>query len=78
MLNCSLKNYIKSAILLLIAANSFGQTINNPSFEGSPGIGNNLSGWDECNQFSSPDVFPGSWNVTKQASNGNTYAGIVT
>jgi gliding motility-associated-like protein len=31
-----------------------------------------------CNTFSTPDTQPGFWNVTKTASHGNSYLGLVT
>lgn len=52
---------------------------NNPSFEDLPKAGQTPSGWYDCGPQgeSAPDIQPGSFEVTKKASNGNTYLGLV-
>lgn len=56
----------------------------NPSFEDIPHIGlkggGGPSGWFDCPSRageSAPDVQPGFWNVTRPASHGSTYLGLV-
>lgn len=78
MLNCSFKYLITTVLLLLITDHSYSQIIDNMSLEGTPRVGSAPPEWNQCNQFSTPDILPGFWNVTKRASHGNTYAGIVT
>jgi gliding motility-associated-like protein len=55
-----------------------GQIIDNPSFEGLPKNSQSPPGWHACNDFSTPDTQPGSWNVAQGASNGKTYVSLVT
>lgn len=53
--------------------------LNNPSFEGLPTAGTPPTGWNNCGHPSEspPDVQPGSFDVAKKASHGNTYLGLV-
>jgi hypothetical protein len=48
------------------------------SFEGIPQQDIPPSGWELCNEFSSPDTQPGFWEVTKVASHGDTYISLVS
>src|SRR5687768_475766 len=65
-------------LLSCIVCEGYAQLILNPSFEGPPQTDAAPSPWIPCNTFSTPDTQPGSWNVTKTASDGNTYLGLVT
>ncbi len=51
-------------------------TLTNPSFEGTPAPHTAPPGWTVCD--GTPDILPGEWGVTKPASNGSTYTGLVT
>jgi|GEM_PF-1675837 len=63
--------------LCLAAGPARGQTnFNNPSLEGTPGMGVTPTGWSNCNE--SPDVLPGVFGVTLAPANGSTYMGLVT
>lgn len=54
-------------------------SFNNPSFEDIPRAGQAPTGWYNCGaaQESPPDVQPGVFSVTKPASHGSTYLGLV-
>jgi gliding motility-associated-like protein len=66
-------------LLSLIAHNlAKAQIISNGSFEGTPQQDNPPEDWHSCNEFSTPDTQPGSWEVRKAASDGNSYLGLVT
>lgn len=61
----------------LAAGLAHGQTnFNNPSLEGSPGIGVTPPGWSNCS--GTPDVAPGVFGITLAPVNGTTYIGLVT
>lgn len=51
----------------------------NPSFEGTPTMSETPSGWYDCGAVgeSAPDIQPGGFHVTKPASHGSTYLGMV-
>jgi gliding motility-associated-like protein len=71
---------VNSLVIVSVVASSlnlFGQIIDNPSFEGPQGS-TSPSPWFACNSFSTPDTQPGSWGVTKAASDGNTFISLVT
>ena len=52
---------------------------NNPSFEDFPKASQTPTGWYDCGQpgQSAPDIQPGSFDVTRMPSNGNSYLGLV-
>jgi outer membrane protein OmpA-like peptidoglycan-associated protein len=55
-------------------------TLTNPSFEDLPQCCETPTGWFNCGSSASetpPDVQPGSFEVSKPASNGETYVGMV-
>ena len=56
----------------------YGQTIDNPSFEGTPETGIPPPSWYICNTYSTPDTQPGTWGVTSAASDGNTFLSLTT
>lgn len=63
--------------LCLAAGLAHGQTnFNNPSFEGTAGIGVTPPGWSNCS--GTPDVAPGVFGITLAPANGSTYIGLVT
>ena len=69
---------------LLIASLLFSFSINaqvlldNWSFEGTPNDAEMPNGWHACNPGSTPDILPGPWGVVSEASEGNTYMGLIT
>lgn len=70
--------YILSSFAFYSIASADAQTILNPSFEGDPRESIPPSNWAGCHEFSTPDTQPGFWEVTKNASNGSSYIGLVT
>ncbi len=64
---------------LLCVISSFGQsiTLNNPSFEDAPADATTPMGWFECTETTTPDIFPGYWGVYEEASDGDTYVGMI-
>jgi gliding motility-associated-like protein len=65
-------------LFVLISYNAFNQIIPNPSLEGPPMDGFPPNGWFPCNLYSTPDTQPGTWNVSSNASHGNTFVSLVT
>lgn len=53
------------------------QFLLNPSFEGTKGPGQSPQYWTPCLLGSTPDTQPGSWGVSNQPTNGETYIGMV-
>ncbi|NJL76985.1 MAG: hypothetical protein HC892_20180 [Saprospiraceae bacterium] len=52
--------------------------VSNPSFEGEPSDATVPVGWFACAPGSTPDIMPGPWGVYQEASEGNTYIGLIT
>lgn len=50
----------------------------NPSFEGEPSDATVPRGWLPCEEFTTPDILPGFWGVYREASEGETYLGLIT
>lgn len=65
--------------LFLVPFISFSQviTLNNPSFEDEPADATTPMGWFECTDSTTPDIFPGYWGVYDEASDGDTYVGLI-
>jgi len=53
-------------------------SLNNPSFEGEAQDATIPVGWIGCEPNTTPDILPGYWGVYTEASEGETYAGIIT
>jgi hypothetical protein len=54
-------------------------TLINPSFEGDkPQDACVPAGWQICKQGSTPDILPGVWGVFTEASDGDTFVGLIT
>ncbi len=67
------------AFFLIFYSSLFGQVkFNNGSFEDEPSDATTPHGWYECNEFTTPDIFPGVWGVYGEPSEGETYMGIIT
>ena len=65
--------------LLCLAFTANGQSpFNNGSFEDDPSDATTPHGWYECEALTTPDIFPGVWGVYGEASDGNTYMGLIT
>lgn len=52
--------------------------LNNPSFEDAAQDATVPTGWFGCEVDSTPDVLPGQWGVYGEASDGDTYLGMIT
>jgi len=52
--------------------------LNNPSFEDTPSDATTPMGWFECEEHTTPDIMPGYWGVYNEASEGETFVGMIT
>ena len=50
----------------------------NPSFEGEPSDATVPVGGLPCAEGTTPDILPGFWGVYREASEGDTYVGLIT
>lgn len=64
-------------ICLFISLTGQSITLNNPSFEDEPADATTPMGWFECTNSTTPDIFPGYWGVYEEASDGDTYIGLI-
>lgn len=61
------------------ALSVFGQNpVENASFEGEAQDATTPVRWHECSDETTPDILPGFWGVTTEASDGDTYMGLIT
>lgn len=68
-------------LLFTICFTILGQaqfSLNNSSFEGEAQDATIPVGWIGCEPKTTPDILPGYWGVYTEASEGETYAGIIT
>ncbi|MTI33547.1 gliding motility-associated C-terminal domain-containing protein [Xanthovirga aplysinae] len=70
--------YFLAILALFISLLSFGQTVENPSFEGQRSSSSSPPGWYPCNEYSTPDTQPGSWNISRAPSDGGSFISMVT
>ncbi len=52
--------------------------LNNASFEGQAQDATMPSGWFACEKGTTPDILPGFWGVVTEASEGETFMGLIT
>jgi len=52
--------------------------LENASFEGDPRDATVPVGWHPCEAGTTPDILPGPWSVYLEASEGETFVGIIT
>jgi len=52
--------------------------LTNASFEGEPQDATVPIGWLPCEQGTTPDILPGPWGVYTEASDGETFMGLIT
>ncbi len=65
--------------LLFISFESTAQiTVTNPSFEDEPADATVPTGWWKIDPDTTPDILPGFWGVYNEASDGETYIGLIT
>lgn len=68
-----------SFLVLFLATSSYAQiNLENPSFEESPQDATVPTNWHACKKGTTPDILPGFWGVHKEASEGETYIGLIT
>ncbi|WP_235295887.1 hypothetical protein [Portibacter marinus] len=69
-------------ILLIVVFNAIALkaqiTLNNPSFEDEPADATVPMGWFPCAKGTTPDILPGFWGVYSEASEGQTFVGLIT
>lgn len=66
-----------SAPLILLSQNKTIR-LSNASFEGNPQDATTPAGWHPCELGTTPDILPGFWNVYTEASEGETFIGLIT
>lgn len=52
--------------------------LSNTSFEGEPDDATVPIGWFACAPGTTPDILPGPWGVYQEATEGDTYMGLIT
>lgn len=52
--------------------------LQNSSFEDEPADATMPQGWFACQNATTPDILPGYWGVYTEASEGDTYVGLIT
>ena len=50
--------------------------LSNPSFESQSKENNYPANWDVCGKYSTPDMQPGIWGVSKEAAHGSRFLGL--
>lgn len=71
--------YFIILIAILISHSITAQIqLNNPSFEDTPSDATTPMGWFECEEYTTPDIMPGYWGVYNEASEGETFVGMIT
>ncbi len=53
-------------------------TLENPSFEDAADDATVPTNWHPCKEGTTPDILPGSWGIDQEASDGETYMGLIT
>lgn len=64
--------------ILLYSPIAAQMQLNNPSFEDTPSDATTPMGWFECEEYTTPDIMPGYWGVYNEASEGETFVGMIT
>ncbi|MFK8103784.1 MAG: hypothetical protein AB8G15_14715 [Saprospiraceae bacterium] len=75
------RSYRLLCLLLSLSLSTLGTAqirLENPSFEGEPQDATMPAGWHACAQGTTPDILPGAWGVRQEASDGDTYMGLIT
>ena len=66
------------ALFFCTAVYSQSISLDNASFEGTPEDATLPQGWFAVELGTTPDILPGFWGVTTEASEGDTYIGLIT
>jgi hypothetical protein len=64
--------------LLILSGSLSAQSLVNGGFEGTPQDATVPAGWFACAEGTTPDILPGFWGVYTEASEGETFMGIIT
>ncbi|MEZ5038419.1 MAG: hypothetical protein R2828_00945 [Saprospiraceae bacterium] len=72
------RHIINLLLLLPLIANTQNIYLINASFEGEPQDATMPVGWHACEKGTTPDILPGQWGVYQEASDGDTYVGLIT
>lgn len=70
--------YLFCMISMSLGAQEKVIRLNNPSFEDEPADATVPMGWFPCERGTTPDILPGFWGVYEEASEGETYMGLIT
>ncbi len=74
-----MKAFLSTIILFCIPFFLSSQIrLENPSFEGIPQDATVPTGWMPCELGTTPDILPGYWGVHQEASDGDTFMGLIT
>ncbi len=73
-------NFLKVSCILFVFPIFFNSKIKleNPSFEGEPQDATVPTGWMPCEDGTTPDILPGFWGVYTEASDGDTFMGLIS
>ncbi len=78
------KTYILFANIIVVLVLLFSKNIEaqiyltNPSFEDEPADATLPTGWWKVSPNTTPDILPGYWGIYEDASEGDTYLGLIT
>jgi hypothetical protein len=65
--------------LMVLCHQAYSQIyLENASFEGTPQDATVPIGWHPCEAGTTPDILPGFWGVYTEASDGDTFVGVIT
>lgn len=70
--------FIPLMLALPLTASSQHVVLANPSFEGIPADATVPQGWLPCERGTTPDILPGYWGVYLEASEGESFVGLIT
>ncbi|MEM0991464.1 MAG: hypothetical protein AAF847_00545 [Bacteroidota bacterium] len=77
-----MKHYLCFIYLLLASISILAQGkdiyLANASFEGEPDDATVPVGWFACAPATTPDILPGPWGVYQEATDGETFVGLIT
>ncbi len=77
------KGYIVNFLICIFSLFFFARSqaqifLQNPSFEDTPADATTPQGWMPCAPYTTPDIFPGYWGVYNEATEGETFVGLIT
>ncbi|MEO0776989.1 MAG: hypothetical protein AAFW73_18605 [Bacteroidota bacterium] len=78
MLHCPNPSHCTLFLVLLGSSLTAQVRLENASFEGDPQDATTPVSWHPCAIGTTPDILPGPWGVYQEASEGDTYMGLIT